>query len=423
MGRFRRSRLLVSPGLSLYLLFLFGCSGDGEGDAIKSQAMAAFEKVLGEGLGDLDNEATISSAIFHNHAYLGTWNERQGCMVYRIQHAGGSWGVVEVIEWGFGIAAPSHNWTTAGMVVFNNQLYVGTWNMIDGANLWRTKQGIVLPQGQRDWERVDPVSFGGSCVTALEVFRGMLYAGIYTIDPGCGVWRSADGANWVQVNQNGFGDDHNTDATTLAVFGDHLYVGTENGHGRFPGTGTQVWRTDGRTPDPINPDLLRWEKVNPADGFGSGRNQENTLLMMVHGGRLFVGTLSMPLQAELWSYDGFGWTEEVFPPGILASSTREFYYHSGTIIQDSLYMGTRDRTLPGGRILRYDGHQWYLLGEPGFNDPNIGGIGPILSLDERIVAGTMTSRGGCSLWVSEMPSWDDPDGDSIPSQEDGDGDK
>lgn len=45
-----------------------------------------------------------------------------------------------------------------------------------------------------------------------------------------------------------------------------------------PGTGTRVWRTDGRTPDPVDPYRLRREKVNPADGFGSGRNQENTLL-------------------------------------------------------------------------------------------------------------------------------------------------
>jgi hypothetical protein len=236
------------------------------------------------------------------------------------------------------------------------------------------------------------------------VFRGMLYAGIYTIDPGCGVWRSEDGANWVQVNQDGFGDDQNTDATTLAVFRDHLYVGTENGHGRFPGTGTQVWRTDGRTVDPMDPGRLRWEKVNPADDFGSGRNQENVLLMKVYGGRLFAGTLSMPLQAELWSYDGFGWTEEVFPPGILDGSTREFSYHSGTVIQDSLYVGTRDRTLPGGRILRYDGRQWYLLGEPGFGDSTIEGTGPLLFIDDHLVAGTMTTGGGCSLWVYESPS-------------------
>ena len=65
MRRFRRSGLVVSPALSLYLLLLFGCSGDGEGDVIESQGAGAFEKVLGEGLGDLDNEATIGLASAH----------------------------------------------------------------------------------------------------------------------------------------------------------------------------------------------------------------------------------------------------------------------------------------------------------------------------------------------------------------------
>jgi hypothetical protein len=96
--------------------------------------------------------------------------------------------------------------------------------------------------------REDPASFLGFAGTSMEVFEGMLYAGIYTLTTGCRVWRSADGENWAQVNRNGFGNDQNTDATTLAVFGDHLYVATENGHESFGGTETQVWRTDGNTP-------------------------------------------------------------------------------------------------------------------------------------------------------------------------------
>jgi hypothetical protein len=401
---------------TLALLFLLGL-------ILSSEGMAGFEKVLDQGFGHPDNQATVSAVVFNGHAYFGTWNETQGCMVYRIEQAGTSWDAVEVADWGFGIDDPDQNWTTAGMAVFNRQLYVGTW-MWDGASLWRTKQGIVLPQGQQDWERVDPASFLGFAVTSLEVFEGMLYsgiyAGIYPTAPGCRVWRSADGANWAQVNQNGFGSDLNTDATTMSVFGDHLYVATENGAGRFEGTGTQVWRTDGVTPDPVNPNLLLWEKVNPADGFGTGDALENTVVMSAYSGRLFAGTLSLTLRAELWSYDGTRWTEETFPTGILANSSRKFYYHSATIIRNALYVGTDDATLPGGRLLGYDGEQWYLLAEPGFGEPNVQGIGPILYLDGHIVAGTSTaeSSGGCSLWVSDIPSPDDPDNDSIASQVD-----
>ena len=374
-----------------------------------ARAMAVFEKVLDGGLTHPGNTATVSAEVFHDHAYVGTWNETKGCMVYRIVHAGGSWGAVEVTDWGFGVPVPVQNWTTAGMAVFDQQLYVGTWNALRRANLWRTKQGIVLPQGQQDWERVDPASFQGFAVTSLKVFRGMLYAGIYTLSPGCGVWRSQDGANWLQVNQNGFGNDQNTDATTMEVFGDHLYVGTENGHGAGGGpctgggTGTQIWRTDGETPDPANPALLLWEKVNPADGFGAGRAQENTTDMKAYNGRLFAGTYSATRQAELWGYDGSGWAREVFPPGLLGGSTYTFYYHAAAIIQGSLVLGAIDRSAPGGRILRYAGGQWVRLAEPGFDDPNVVGIGPILFLDARIVAGTTTVGAGCSVWALELP--------------------
>ncbi|MGW8320580.1 MAG: putative metal-binding motif-containing protein [Thermodesulfobacteriota bacterium] len=395
---------------------------------LPSEGMAGFAKVMDYGLGHSANEATVSAAIFNGKGYLGTSNETKGCMVYRIEHAGSSWNTVEVSDWGFGIGVPQRNWTTAGIVVFDSRLYVGTWNMLDGANLWRTKPGVLMPQGQQDWERVDPASFLGFAVTSLEVFEGMLYAGIYTLTTGCRVWRSADGRNWAQVNRNGFGNDQNTDATTLAVFGDHLYVATENGHGSFGGTGTQVWRTDGNTPDPGNPGLLLWEKVNPADGFGTGKALENTLVMTAYDGHLFAGTLSLVLQA------GSEWTEQRFPRGILGSATRKFYYHSAATMLNSLYVGTEDATLPGGRFLRYDGQQWYVLAEPGFGEPNVQGIGPILYLDGVLVAGTSTSGGGCSLWVSAVPGPDDPDNDSIasqgdncfyvanPGQEDGDGD-
>jgi len=413
--------VLIIP---LFLLFL-----------LPTQGTAGFDKVLDGGYGNPNNESAVSAAVFGDSAYVGTWNETDGCMVYRIVHAGASWSAQEVIDWGFGGEVPSFNFTTAGMVVFNSRLYAGTWNIFGGAELWRTKQGVVLPGGQQDWERVDPASFQGLAVTALETFEGMLYAGIYAPLAGCGVWRSADGTTWDKVNRNGFGIGENTDATTLAAFGDHLYVGTENGHGSHPGTGTQVWRTDGDTPDPAYPGLLLWEKVNPADGFGAGKAQENTLAMQVYSGRLFVGTFSQTLRAELWDYDGSGWTEVLFPRGILGAATHEFYYHGTATLSGSLYLGAKDGAAPGGRILRYDGAQWYGIAVPGFNDPSVLGIGPILYVDGYIVAGTASVPGGAaSLWVSTVPSPDDPDNDSIatagdncfyianPGQEDGEGD-
>jgi hypothetical protein len=410
-------RILVF--LSLLVALTTGCSetdSDTSGEALPEKA--GFRKVMDLGYGDSDNGSAVSAAVFHDRAYVGTWNEEDGCMVYRIEHTGDSWSAVEAIDRGFGAPVPTHNFTTTGMTVFGEQLYVGTWNVLSRANLWRTRNGVVLPQGQQDWERVDPDSFNGFAVTSLEAFEGMLYAGIYTFYPGCGVWRSGDGLNWEKVNQSGFGNDQNTDAPTMEAFGDHLYVATENGHGSHPGTGTQVWRTDGDTHDPEKPGLLLWEKVSPADGFGDGRAQEATPEMKVYRGRLFVGTFSMTLLPELWTFDGSVWEEVNLPRGILGDSTRKFYYHGAAVIQESLYLGATDSTAPGGRILRYDGVQWYRITAPGFDDPNVLGIGPIVYVDGYIVAGTSSAGGGASLWVSADPSPDDPDNDSISSRED-----
>ncbi len=418
-GKRDQDRVKNAPGLILLVVLLAACSGTESSPSMSaSPGESGFSKVLDNGYGDSDNGSAVSAAVFGGDAYLGTWNEVDGCMVFRISRAGSSWSAVEVIDPGFGIAVPRHNFTTTGMAVFGNQLYVGTWNILDGANLWRTRQGITSPQGQQDWERVDPSSFQGLAVTALEDFEGMLYAGIYTFFPGCGVWRSQDGSSWERVNRNGFGNDQNTDATTMEVFGSHLYVATENGHGSRPGTGTQVWRTDGDTPDPGNPDLLLWEKVNPGDGFGAGRAQENTPDMKVYNGRLYAGTFSETQRAELWSYDGSDWTEVVFPRGVVASDTRRFYYHGAAVIQGSLYLGATDSTAPGGRVVRYDGSQWYRLTVRGFGDPNVLGIGPIVFVDGHIVVGTSSAGGGASLWVSTVPAPDDPDNDSVASAED-----
>ena len=63
---------------------------------------------------------------------------------------------------------------------------------------------------------------------------------------------------WVQVNTSGFGDGNNQDIWAgLAVFGDYLYVGTENGT-----TGAEIWRSANGAD---------WSQVN-ADGFGDPNN-------------------------------------------------------------------------------------------------------------------------------------------------------
>jgi hypothetical protein len=61
-------------------------------------------------------------------------------------------------------------------------------------------------------------------------FDNALYAGTSNFDTGMEIWRSLDGENWMQVNEDGF-NGNNTGtlwSSDTAVYQNTLYVGTRN---------------------------------------------------------------------------------------------------------------------------------------------------------------------------------------------------
>ncbi len=384
-----------------------------------SPSFAAFELALGDGFGSEYNKAVVGSAEFNDVLYVGTWNEAEGCGVYRIQHDGGVWTAELVCDRGFGIGIPASNFTTSQFYVFKDQLYVGTWNPDDGAELWRTIEGVLYPMGQLDWERVDYNSFGGYCVTSMTSMDGWLYAGMFTLFPPCKIWRSRDGVNWAKVNRNGFGNPDNTDATTMGVYDGMVYAGTENGFSILPGTGTEVWRSDGVTMDPDFPDYLLWEETTAeiGGGFGSGKWLHNTLNLVEYGGFLWDGTYSLYRRPELWKYDGESWTEEEFYVGFLDNLNRAFSYHFGRVYDGALYLGT-EKAGGGGEMLRYDGTAWYQINIDGFGDPANAVVGLAGTTDGYLVCAAGREYSGCSIWASRPGGADDPDFDDVPAGDD-----
>ena len=61
---------------------------------------------------------------------------------------------------------------------------------------------------------------------------------------GTEVWRTMDGTSWAQANADGFGHTWNCSSTSVAVFGEQLYVGTYTCDPLFTPPPCQVWRTD-----------------------------------------------------------------------------------------------------------------------------------------------------------------------------------
>ena len=101
---------------------------------------------------------------------------------------------------GFGDGNNQDIW--AGMAVFGDYLYVGTENGTTGVRIWRSANGA-------DWSQVNPDGFGdpnNSGISTMTVFDSYLYAGTSNNDTGGEMWRSNNGTGWDQVDTYGFGD-------------------------------------------------------------------------------------------------------------------------------------------------------------------------------------------------------------------------
>ena len=82
--------------------------------------------------------------------------------------------------------------------------------------------------------------FPETTASSMAVFGGNLYVGTATLTVGCEVWRY-DGTSWTQVvgqspagttgTGPGFGDPNNIAVESMAVYGTMLYAGTSNGSG------------------------------------------------------------------------------------------------------------------------------------------------------------------------------------------------
>ena len=394
---------------------------------------ATFEPIPMGAAWAQENFNIISMVGFHGRIYAGTQRRRDleaqppvpgGLQVLCIYLEGEAWKWYEACPTGFesGDGLGWQNFSVTAMHVFQDRLYVGTWNQHTGAQLWRTRPGVTHPLGIEDWERVDPASFAGFAVTSMVTFQDRLYAGIFTqglpiLHPACGVWRSPDGLSWSRVNLPGFLNPFNSDATTLAVHGESLYAGTENGFFYDTlriGNGTEIWRTDGGD----YPDIaFSWRQVN-ANGFGrtaSNVFNRNTLMMVSYQGSLYAGTENLHTGAELWRYDGTGW-EQVLFAGEPTRNTQAIPYHSGAVFQGDLYICTTN-PFTGAEVWRLANSEWSRVNERGFAAHHGSAMAPVVYNDRLVVVGNGGPQGGRLYSIG--PSLEgDRDADGVPDESD-----
>jgi len=78
----------------------------------------------------------------------------------------------------------------------------------------------VVENGRDDADNFD--------VTSLIPFGAYLYAAIEATSDGAEIWRTSDGVTWEAAEQGGFGNPANSQTGGFAILDGYLYVGTYN---------------------------------------------------------------------------------------------------------------------------------------------------------------------------------------------------
>jgi len=242
----------------------------------------------------------------------------------------------------------------------------------------------------QNWTQVNVDGFGDAGngrATSMAVYNNWLYVGTENSDgvwlgtgPGAEVWRY-DGTNWVQVNTDGFGDPDNETADSMAVYNNYLYVGTENSRG------AEVWQYNGTA----------WVQVN-TDGFG---NQQNHIAdsMAVHDSHLYAGSGDGFRGARVWRYDGTAWTHansDGFgdPFNFAAVDLATYGGH--------LYVTTENRM--GAQVWLYDGATWTQAHDHGFGDVK-NEAAAMAVYKNHLYVGTLNVVRGAEVWRHNGATW------------------
>lgn len=352
---------------------------------------------------------------FKDHLYMGTLNPRDGCELWRTTD-GSNWTVVVggngKIPNGFGKQSNSAIWVAK---VFGEYLYLGTVNVLQGCEVWRSSDGL-------NWTAVVggdshvPNGFGrfshrfNSYAWYTEVFNMStkeypvqvvphLCIGTLNVLFGGQIWASSDGENWTRLiegigkknTRNGFGDRDNYGIRTMELYDGRLYVGTAT---RFYITskGCEIWSTN---------DGLSWTRVNE-DGFGDSWNIY-AWSMEEFNGSLYVGTINLREGCEIWrASDGISWTK-VVDGGI--NDKNNLGARKMTVFQDHLYVSTWN-LISGCEVWRTkDGLNWTQVNEDGFGNPRNIAIRAFTEFKDNLYAGTWNMINGYSLWRYDGNNW------------------
>lgn len=264
---------------------------------------------------------------------------------------------------------------------FGSQLYAGTSNATDGAQIFRSPDGMT-------WTPVTDPGFGNPHDTAppaildMMVFNGRLYA-----STGRGnaaqIWRSLDGTNWSRVVNAGFGDPDIVEIAVLAEYNGLIYAGATHSV-----TGAQIWRS-------YTGDSNSWTQVAPAV---AGTTASTITGLAVFDGALYAAvSLDDGSPGQIWNSFGGAWTT-IVSDGFGDSDTTM----TGSMAEFGgyLYVGAGN-TADGAQLWRTnDGSIWEQIISPGFADTNNQKVEMVYVFQNQLFVSVKNSVTGIEIWHS-----------------------
>jgi hypothetical protein len=329
------------------------------------------------GWGD-DNLLVGSMVEFNSGFYAGTYRV-DGANIY-VRAETPPW-VPSAVD-GFGNPNNSAAWAMADFQHFlgtwQNNLYVGVQNFLEGGQVWAY-------DGSQPWWQANSNGFGdpnNRAVTALATFADALWAGTSNSTTGAEI-HSFTGVTWSEQMTGGFGNPHNGSIKALVEHNGKLYAATSNS---TVNGSDEIWSTS---------DGTQWESQLPPGFFA-----DKVLYSMVSaGGALYVG-LRAASGAQVY---------RIHPTPMVQVNTTGFgtslniEIRSMVEYKDELYVGTTNN-VSGGQVWRLRGTHWSQVNVSGFGDSNNTSITSLGVFNRRsrpdgdLFAGTQNGFDGCQVW-------------------------
>jgi hypothetical protein len=268
----------------------------------------------------------------------------------------------------------------SALEVFKGYLYAGTTNSIAGARIFRSPDGVT-------WTPVTPPGFGiehdiaPPSILDMIVFNGRIYASTGRGDGPGQIWRALDGVNWAPMVISGFSDPDIVDITALAIYDGMLYAGATHLI-----NGAQIWRS-------YSGDSNTWTKVGPTD--------PGTDAATVTGFAEFDGALCAAIEsdapAQIWCSYGGDWIT-VMNDGFDDNFTRS----AGGLAAFGGYLYVGAGNEQDGALLwrTNDVINWEQVIEPGFGDANNQKVEIVFVFQNHLYVSLKNAQTGLELWRS-----------------------